>query len=41
MTRRVNEENERIKRAYLIYLRDAKRRDETTCLRVAEAILRF
>lgn len=41
MTRRVNEENERIKRAYFIYLRDAKRRDDTTCLRAAEAILRF
>lgn len=41
MTRKVNEENERIKRAYLIFLRDAKRRDQTTCLRAAEAILRF
>ncbi len=41
MTRKVNEENERIKRAYLIYLREAKRCDDATCLKVAEAMLRF
>lgn len=41
MTRKVNEENERIKRSYLIFLRDAKRCDDTTCLKAAEAILRF
>ena len=34
-------ENERIKRAYLIYLREAKRADDSTVLKVADAILRF
>ena len=41
MTRKVNEENERIKRRYLIYLREAKRCDQTTVDKVADAILRF
>ncbi|WGW03651.1 site-specific integrase [Tropicibacter oceani] len=41
MTRKVNEKNERIKRAYLHYLREAKRMDETTCRRAAEGILKF
>ncbi len=41
MPRKVNEENERIKRAYLTYLREAKRADVTTVQKAAEAILRF
>ncbi len=41
MTRKFNEENERIKRAYLKYLRDAKRCDVTTVNKAADAILRF
>ncbi len=41
MARKVNEENERIKRAYLIYFRDVNRRDEATVHKVADAILRF
>lgn len=41
MPRKVNEENERIKRAYLTYLREAKRADDSTVQRAAEAILRF
>jgi len=40
MTKR-NPENERIKRAYLIDLRNAKRKDETTLDKVAAAILRY
>ena len=41
MPRKVNEENERIKRAYLTFLREAKRCDEKTMLKAADAILRF
>lgn len=40
MTKR-NPENERIKRAYFIYLRTVKGRDETTLDKVAAAILRY
>lgn len=40
MTKR-NPENERIKRAYFIYLRNAKRKDETTIDKVAAAVLRY
>ncbi len=39
--RNLNEENERIKRKFLIYLRGAKRKDATTVTKTAEAILRF
>lgn len=41
MARKVNEENERIKRAYFSYLREAKRADMTTVDKAADAILRF
>lgn len=41
MPRKVNEENERIKRAYLTFLREAKRCDEATVLKAADAIRRF
>ena len=41
MSRKVTEENERIKRRYLQYLREAKRADVTTVDKAAEAILRF
>lgn len=41
MTRKVNEENERIKRSYLTFMKEAKRADETTVVKAAEAILRF
>ncbi|MEL7151886.1 MAG: hypothetical protein AAGK71_14205 [Pseudomonadota bacterium] len=41
MPRKVNEENERIKRSHLTYLREAKRADGSTVQRSAEAILRF
>ncbi len=41
MTRKINEDNERIKRRYLTYLRDAKRCDLSTVDKAAEAILRF
>lgn len=41
MPRKVNEENERIKRAYLTFLREAKRCDQATVLKAADAILRF
>jgi integrase/recombinase XerC len=40
MTKR-NLENERIKRAYFNYLRNAKGKDETTLDKVAAAILRY
>lgn len=40
MTKR-NPENERIKRGYFIYLRNAKGKDETTIDKVAAAILRY
>ncbi|MDQ7069285.1 MAG: tyrosine-type recombinase/integrase [Rhodobacterales bacterium] len=40
MTKR-NLENERIKRAYFNYLRDAKGKDETTLDKVAAAIMRY
>lgn len=36
-----NEENERIKRSYLIFLREAKRCDDSTVNMAADAILRF
>ncbi len=41
MTRKIIEENERIKRRYLIFLREAKRADHATVDKAAEAILRF
>lgn len=39
--RKCNEENERIKRKYAIYLRTAKRRDHATIDKALEAILKF
>jgi integrase len=39
--RKFNEENERIKRRYLQYLKLAKRKDPTTVQKAAEGILRF
>ena len=39
MARKFNEENERIKRRYLQYLREAKRRDMATVDKAATAIL--
>ena len=39
--RKFNEENERIKRKYLHYMRRAQRKDQTTVQRAAEGILRF
>lgn len=39
--RKINEDNERIKRRYLQYLKTAKRKDATTVLKAAEGILRF
>lgn len=39
--RKFNEENERIKRHYLQYLREAKRCDPTTVDKAADAILKF
>lgn len=39
--RKINEENERIKRKYFHYLRTAKRRDKATVLKAAQAIQRF
>lgn len=41
MARKFNEENERIKRRYLQYLREAKRRDMATVDKATSAILRF
>ncbi|MCC5958442.1 MAG: tyrosine-type recombinase/integrase [Rhodobacteraceae bacterium] len=41
MARKFNEENERIKRRYLQFLREAKRADMATVDKAAEAILRF
>jgi len=41
MARKCNEENERIKRHYLQFLREAKRSDMATVDKAAEAILRF
>lgn len=41
MARKFNEENERIKRHYLQFLREAKRNDMATVDKAAEAILRF
>lgn len=41
MARKCNEENERIKRGYLTYLREAKRADLTTVTKAADAVLRF
>lgn len=37
----MNEETERIKRVYLVFLQEAKRCDDTTCPKAADAILRF
>ena len=39
--RKINEENERIKRRYLQFLKTAKRKDTSTVLKAAEGILRF
>jgi len=39
--RKINEENERIKRSYLQYLKTAKRKDASTVLKAAQGILRF
>ncbi|MEM1360409.1 MAG: hypothetical protein AAGF94_01680 [Pseudomonadota bacterium] len=39
--RKINEENERIKRAYLIFLREAKGQDESSLDKVAAALLDF
>ncbi|GAA6177854.1 site-specific integrase [Sulfitobacter pacificus] len=39
--RKVNEENERIKRRYLKYLKAAKRKDASTVQKAADGILRF
>jgi len=41
MARKFNEENERIKRQYLHFLREAKRNDMATVDKASEAILRF
>jgi len=41
MARKINEENERIKRQYLAYLREAKRCDMVTVDRAADAVLKF
>ena len=41
MARKFNEENERIKRHYMQFLREAKRCDQTTVDKAADAILRF
>ncbi|MEO0371364.1 MAG: tyrosine-type recombinase/integrase [Pseudomonadota bacterium] len=41
MARKFHEENERIKRRYLQFLREAKRRDMATVDKAADAILRF
>ncbi len=41
MSRKINEDNERIKRRYLTYLREAKRCDLATVDKAADAILRF
>lgn len=39
--RKINEENERIKRAFLVYLKQAKGYDQVSVDKVADAILRF
>ena len=39
--RNIKEENERIKRRYLQFLKAAKRKDASTVLKAAEGILRF
>ena len=39
--RRVNEANERVKRDYAIYLRNAKGQDETSVDKVLAALVRF
>lgn len=41
MARKINEENERIKRRYGVYLRDAKRCDMVTVDRALDAVLKF
>lgn len=41
MARKFNEENERVKRRYLQFLREAKRSDMATVDKAADAILRF
>ncbi|MDE0970546.1 MAG: hypothetical protein OSA51_14315 [Octadecabacter sp.] len=38
---KANEENERIKRRYLQYLKVAKRKNASTVLKAAEGMLRF
>ena len=38
MTRKIHEENERIKRRYLTFLREAKRADHATVDKAADAI---
>ena len=39
--RKMNEQNERIKRRYLQYLKTAQRKDSATVQKAAEGILRF
>ena len=39
--RKINEENERVKRQYFHYLRTANRKDKSTIVKAAEAIQRF
>ena len=41
MARKVNEDNERIKRRYLTFLREARRQDQTSVDKAVDAILRF
>jgi integrase/recombinase XerD len=41
MARKFSEENERIKRHYMQFLREAKRCDQATVDKAADAILRF
>lgn len=39
--RKVNEENERVKRKYFQYLKSARRKDEATINKAADAILHY
>ena len=41
MARKINEDNERIKRRYLTYLREARRQDQASVDKATDAILRF
>ena len=41
MARKINEDNERIKRRYLTYLREARRQDQASVDKAVDAILRF